>query len=133
MAVKLARFDSDGRPVAFFDPEWEYPNEDLSDTVPITDEQWQEFLANPGTRRWNGSQIVPCDPPVPQLTWDDIRARRDALLRSSDWTQLNDVSMDPALRSAWAQYRQALRDIPQVFLDPADVVWPEPPVSVTSG
>jgi hypothetical protein len=27
--------------------------------VPLTDEQWMEFLANPEARRWNGSRVVP--------------------------------------------------------------------------
>ncbi|NLG85591.1 MAG: phage tail protein [Firmicutes bacterium] len=124
---KLARFDATGRPLAFFDPALDYPGEDLSDTVQITDEQWLEFLNNPGARRWDGHQVVPCDPPTQPLTWEDVRARRDALLRESDWTQLPDAPMDASLRAAWAQYRQALRDLPQVFLDPADVVWPAPP------
>lgn len=129
MAVKLARFDSDGRPVAFFDPELEYPHEDLSDTVPISDEDWEEFINNPGARRWDGEKVVPCDPPQPVVTWDEIRAHRNALLAASDWTQLPDVPL--ANKEAWAQYRQALRDIPQQFSDPANVVWPVPPTELT--
>lgn len=125
--MKLARFDENGRPVAFFDPELHYPNEDLSDTVPIDDEIWMEFLNNPGTRRWDGQKAVPCEPPAPAITWEIIRARRNELLAMSDWTQLPDAPMDHSLRKAWARYRQALRDIPQTFLRPEDVVWPSPP------
>jgi len=36
------------------------------------------------------------------------RARRDALLSVTDWTQVADAPVDAA---AWATYRQALRDI----------------------
>jgi len=61
---------------------------------------------------------------APAKTWDDIRAERDALLAASDWTQVADVPVDAA---AWATYRQALRDIPQDYDSPDDVVWPEAP------
>ena len=62
--MKLARFDSDGRPVAFFNPEWEYPNEDLSDTVLISDEDWEEFINYPGVRRWDGERSCLATPSV---------------------------------------------------------------------
>lgn len=60
------------------------------------------------------------------LTWDDIRAKRDALISSSDWTMIPGATVD---QHAWAVYRQILRDIPQTFknLHPSEVVWPEPP------
>ena len=38
-----------------------------------------------------------------------VRAKRDQLLKDSDWTQLPDT---PADKEAWATYRQALRDLP---------------------
>ena len=50
-----------------------------------------------------------------------IRTKRDRLLQESDWTQLNDAPVD---REAWAQYRQALRDLPQQEGFPGEVVWP---------
>ena len=51
-----------------------------------------------------------------------MRMKRDRLLQESDWTQLNDAPVD---REAWAQYRQALRDLPQQEGFPGEVVWPE--------
>jgi hypothetical protein len=39
-----------------------------------------------------------------------VRAQRDRLLADSDWTQILDAPVD---RTAWATYRQALRDLPQ--------------------
>ena len=51
-----------------------------------------------------------------------MRMKRDRLLQESDWTQLNDAPVD---REAWAQYRQALRDLPQQEGFPGKVVWPE--------
>jgi len=70
---------------------------------------------------WDGEQFAP---PVVPLTWDDIRRERDALLAASDWTQVADAPVDSA---AWAVYRQALRDVPQDYASPDDVVWPTPP------
>lgn len=54
------------------------------------------------------------------------RARRDNLLRACDWTQIPDSPIDPTTRQAWADYRQALRDLPA---DPdfPDCEWPTPP------
>ena len=59
-----------------------------------------------------------------ELTWDDIRYRRDNRLASTDWTQGRDVP--EAVYTKYMPYRQALRDVPQNFSTPASVVWPEP-------
>jgi len=59
-----------------------------------------------------------------ERAWAAVRADRDRLLTASDWTQVADAPVDPA---PWAVYRQALRDIPQDFASPDDVVWPEAP------
>jgi hypothetical protein len=42
--------------------------------------------------------------------WKQIRNWRNAELNQSDWTQLVDSPVD---KSAWAIYRQALRDLPE--------------------
>ena len=52
------------------------------------------------------------------------RERRNALLASSDWTQINDA---PVNKVAWATYRQALRDIPAQQGFPLEVQWPVQP------
>ena len=41
--------------------------------------------------------------------WEQIRSWRNAELAGTDWTQLTDSPVD---KSAWATYRQALRDLP---------------------
>jgi len=56
--------------------------------------------------------------------WKAIRAERDRMLDASDWTQLPDAPVDAA---AWATYRQQLRDLPQNYILPTDVEWPEEP------
>ena len=72
-------------------------------------------------------------PPKPDYNPDDrereqnaeeIRAQRNALLADSDWTQVADAPVDS---SAWATYRQALRDVPQQDGFPEEVTWPTKP------
>lgn len=57
----------------------------------------------------------------------NMRAERDRLLSASDWTQVLDAPVD---RTAWATYRQALRDLPNAEGFP-DVEFPLSPDSVT--
>lgn len=66
-------------------------------------------------------------PPLPPLTWDEIRTGRNALLSASDWTQAPDSHLTTSEKQEWADYRQSLRDVPQDFATPDDVVWPEAP------
>ena len=60
------------------------------------------------------------------LTWNDIRAKREGILSSTDWTMTTGATVDQA---QWAAYRQVIRDIPQTYKDktPDDVVWPTQP------
>lgn len=66
----------------------------------------------------------PVQPTTEQMT-AGVRARRNALLTESDWTQLPDVSQ--ATKDLWAAYRQALRDITAQAGFPTDVEWPVAP------
>lgn len=54
------------------------------------------------------------------------RDRRNALLRSSDWTQLTDNVLTETQRTEWADYRQQLRDLPEQPEFPENE-WPVPP------
>ena len=53
------------------------------------------------------------NPQYPNATneqkWEQIRLWRNIELSQTDWTQLSDSPVDAL---AWAQYRQALRDLP---------------------
>jgi hypothetical protein len=63
-----------------------------------------------------------------QLDWIPFREQRDRLLRESDWTQISDyVLVSEEEKALWAEYRQALRDLPETYPDPADIVWPSKP------
>lgn len=61
-----------------------------------------------------------------EAAWNNLRAQRNRLLSSYDWTQAPDAPVDQA---AWAAYRQALRDLPGNTVDPENPNWPQPPGS----
>ena len=54
-----------------------------------------------------------------------MRRKRNDLLAQSDWTQGKDIP--EATSTAWATYRQALRDIPTQAGFPYNVTWPQEP------
>ena len=54
-----------------------------------------------------------------------VRTSRNDALTKTDWTQVADST---ANRQAWADFRQALRDIPEQSGFPWAVVWPDAPV-----
>ena len=75
--MKFAHFDTDGFPVAFFAVDVHGPREIdgqpnpaiPAEAVEITDDQWQEMLANPGRRRWLDGALVEHElPPVEIVT-----------------------------------------------------------------
>ena len=53
-----------------------------------------------------------------------VRDERDKKLSDSDWTQLPDTPVD---KTAWASYRQELRDISKQTGFPWEVTWPTAP------
>lgn len=55
---------------------------------------------------------------------DRCRMFRDAYLNASDFTQLADGTVDA---SAWATYRQALRDFPSTWTPSPTADFPDPP------
>jgi hypothetical protein len=93
----------------------------------------------------NTEKLVPCNPyvegdwvytvQVAPLTEEELmaarnsaaasqRAFRNKLLSDCDWTQLPDAPVDT---QAWANYRQALRDVTSQTGFPWDIQWPEKP------
>ena len=54
-----------------------------------------------------------------------VRTSRNEALKGCDWTQVADST---ANRQAWADFRQALRDIPDQSGFPWTVTWPDAPV-----
>lgn len=71
---------------------------------------------------------LPQDPPPLVLTkGDKVREARNKLLELSDWTQLADAPISQEMKLLWAEYRQALREIPQQAGFPDNVAWPARP------
>ena len=60
------------------------------------------------------------------LKFDDVRAKRDQLLKDSDYTQMTD-STHPGTKDAWVTYRQNLRDITKDVSDPDTIEFPSQP------
>jgi len=62
--------------------------------------------------------------------WAQIRAERDRLLTSSDWTQANDTPLTDADVAKWKTYRTSLRDLPSDQSSKtkySDITWPTKP------
>lgn len=61
-----------------------------------------------------------------QSKWESVRYTRAILLKQADEmvNMVNDKGEDNVL---FRQYRQALRDIPQAYDNPDDIVWPTKP------
>ena len=57
----------------------------------------------------------------------NVRAQRDAKLTACDWTQAPDNPMASATKTAWATYRQALRDLTKESGFPWTMTWPTDP------
>ena len=60
-----------------------------------------------------------------ELNIQEVRMIRNAKLAETDWTQNRDVTLSND--SAWATYRQALRDITDSATSLDDVTWPTKP------
>jgi hypothetical protein len=56
--------------------------------------------------------------------WTRLRHWRNEQLKSTDWQMISDVPNDKKL---WAEYRQALRDLPAITKDPKNPTIPVKP------
>lgn len=88
---------------------------------------------NPETDKWSHVKAPAPQaeekPRTPEQLAGLLRWQRNQLLAASDWTQLQDVSEKvQGNGTAWREYRQALRDVPQQKGFPEDFeVWPTQP------
>ena len=87
----------------------------------------QEIITNAQTgevtiRDLTPEEIAALQPKPP--TDKEVRNKRNKLLAECDWTQLPDAPVD---QTAWAAYRQALREVTDQEGFPANVIWPIKP------
>jgi hypothetical protein len=64
-----------------------------------------------------------------EVKWYSARFKRNNLLKESDVEILPDrwENMDLPVKAAWSLYRLQLRDIPQTFSNPDEIIWPTKP------
>ena len=92
-----------------------YIENNIAVKIPPSTNEYSVF--NYDTKQW-------VDPRTNETQWVVVRNEREKLLFASDWTQLPDVGI--ITKTAWATYRQALRDI-TTQSDPFNIVWPSKP------
>lgn len=63
----------------------------------------------------------------PALDATAIRLDRTNRLSKCDWTQFSDGPLSSSKKTAWATYRQALRDITKQSGFPGTITWPTEP------
>ena len=69
-------------------------------------------------------------PTANEVLIEQLRLERNMLLRDSDKYMLDDwPHTSPAVKTAWVDYRQALRDMETITEDPENPKWPTKPSS----
>jgi len=73
--------------------------------------------------RYHGTDVI--EQGMNDVSWETVRGERDQALKDSDWRAVK----DRVLPTAWKDYRQALRDLPQDHAEANDAAdsWPTPP------
>lgn len=101
----------------------------VADSEYAAEKGWIEYPPEAGIG-WGyvNGQFIPPEIDI-EFLWYTVKTNRDALLSESDIYVLPDrwSAMTPEKQQEWSAYRQALRDIPQTYTDPRDVVWPIKP------
>jgi hypothetical protein len=84
--------------------------------IPERPSLWFDFDFT--TKQWVGNEV---------RAKFDVNERRKKLLLASDWTQLPNNPLNTEKQTAWANYRQELRDITDQSEYPLNVTWPTKP------
>ena len=106
---------------------------------PTSKEEFATMYAKVTGENANGTAIESSQESDWGVTWEDVSAKKDALIAAepmrllreernrrialSDWMANSDVTMT----DAWKTYRQALRDITKSATSLDDVTWPTEP------
>jgi len=91
----------------------------LKDTVGLNQTNWVEWFPPQVDVAITAEQIGVA-----------VRAAREVMLTSSDWTQAADSPLSDSVKAEWATYRQACRDMPatnSAITHPMDMVKPTKP------
>lgn len=91
--------------------------------APLAENWIASEVARIGDKYENGQFVTP--PPNTELEAAEAREKRNGLLAASDWTQGKDIP--DSVSTAWATYRQQLRDVPAQAGFPLNIQWPTPP------
>ncbi len=90
-------------------------NDDPHKQIEITDEQAAIIEASADTLLLIDGELISFSAKLwseePEKVKESLRYRRNSLLAQSDWTQFNDSPLSESERTAWAVYRQKLRDL----------------------
>ena len=87
-----------------------------------------EFNSEIETQEWDGELGDWITTPIPyEVFWERLRSQRNYRLATSDWSQLTDAPLTSAEKTAWALYRQELRDLPANTEDSKEIIWPSQP------
>lgn len=62
-----------------------------------------------------------------EIGWHIVRDQRARLISETAWIRERAFDQGLPVPQEWLDYWQALRDIPQTFENPKDVIWPEQP------
>ena len=89
-----------------------------SDPVKVNGKWIQSWDAIPASQDVIDSRIA--------HEWEKIRKERNLRLLETDWTQVSDAPLSSEQRTAWASYRQELRDL-TTQENPFDIVFPQVP------
>ena len=88
---------------------------------------WVEQQRDISINHWNRAETEPTDAQLEAAlniwNWDNVRAKRNELLATTDFYALSDVTMSAEM----ATYREDLRDLPASTANSEDVVWPTKP------
>lgn len=80
---------------------------------------------------YDGTSFSPPAQVSAEAQLEKLRSKRDMYLAASDWTQNSDSPLSDADKTAWATYRQSLRDITNTYQSMSDdgFAWPTKPGS----
>jgi len=90
-------------------------------TIPTIDQEYQRL-------KWDPETLTVSILDIPhEFIWENVKKIRNEKLFMSDWTQINDNKLSDQKKEEWKNYRQFLRDIPQLYDDPTKIEFPTQP------